>query len=273
MNDHRKLQMVQISIVEDIDRICHENGLTYYMIGGTLLGAVRHNGFIPWDDDIDLVMYRSDYNKLINILQREYSEKYFVQTFYTDKQYTRYIAKIRLNGTKMVESYLEKNKAHSGIYVDIFPLDHTRKDDGLALKLRGKIVRYLFAYKSVKHDSLVKKSGIKYFFSRIIKWFTYLIPDVFINKLFDYVCSKDNSKKCDFTTNFASHFKWKKQMFRNEIFGEGCKLEFEGHMFNAPSEYLTILRRLYGENFMQLPPEEKRETHNIVELDLGNYNY
>ncbi len=271
MNDYRKLQLVQVSIVEDIDRICRENGLTYYMIGGTLLGAVRHKGFIPWDDDIDLVMYREDYDALISILQKKHSEKYFVQTFNTDKHYTRYIAKIRLNGTKMVESYLENTKAHSGIYVDIFPLDQTKKDDGLGLKLRGKIVRCLFAYKSVKHDAVVKKSGIKYLFSRILKWTTYIIPDSFINKLFDYVCSKDNSKNCKYTTNFASHFKWKKQMFKNEVFGEGCKLEFEGHMFNAPNEYLTILERLYGKNYMDIPSEEKRETHNIIELDFGNY--
>ena len=271
MSDQRKLQLVQVSIVEDIDRICRENGLTYYMIGGTLLGAVRHKGFIPWDDDIDLVMYREDYNKLIHIMEKQYSEKYFLQTFKTDKHYTRYIAKIRLNGTELIESYLAHAKSHSGIYVDIFPLDHTKKENGVGLKLRGCIVRCLFAYKTIKNNATKNKKGIKFFFSRILKWTTYLIPDSFVNWLFDYVCTMDNSKDCKFTTNFASHFKWKKQMFENEVFGEGHRLEFEGHMFNAPNDHLKILERLYGKHYMELPPEEKRETHKIIKLDFGDY--
>ena len=83
MNENRKLQLIQTKIVADIDEICKQKKLKYYMIGGTLLGAVRHKGFIPWDDDIDLVMYRDDYNKLINYIinDSKYSKKYFVQTF------------------------------------------------------------------------------------------------------------------------------------------------------------------------------------------------
>ena len=272
MDDKKKLQMLQVSIVEDIDRICTEHNLKYYLIGGTLLGAVRHKGFIPWDDDIDLVMYREDYDALISILQQNFSEKYFVQTFKTDRTYTRYIAKVRLNGTRMVESYLENAQSHQGIYVDIFPLDHTVKNDGLGLKLRGSIVRWLFAYKSVRFNARVRTSGLKYIIGKVFKFTTYLIPNRFVNWLFDYVCTMDNKKNCKYTTNFASHFKWKKQMYENEVFGEGCKLEFEGHMFNAPNDYLKILERLYGKNYMQRPPESKRETHNIIELDFGVYD-
>ena len=115
MTELRKLQLIETSIVADVDAICEKYNLQYYMIGGTLLGAVRHKGFIPWDDDIDLVMYRDDYNRLINIIQTEYSEKYFVQTFETDPYYTRYIAKIRLNGTTMLEECQQKSKAHAEI--------------------------------------------------------------------------------------------------------------------------------------------------------------
>lgn len=273
MDKHRNLQIMQVSIVEDIDKICEEYGLRYYMIGGTLLGAVRHKGFIPWDDDIDLVMYRQDYDKLIKILQDRYSEKYFVQTFNSDRHYTRYIAKVRLNGTRLVESYLEGAKSHSGIYVDIFPLDNTRKCDGVGLEIRGKVVRCLFAYKTIKHNAMVKKSGLKFYLGKFLRFFTYVVPESLVNKLFDFVCEMDNSKDCNFTTNFASHFKWKKQMFPNEVFGDGCRLEFEGHMFNAPDKYIEILERLYGKNYMELPPEEKRESHNIVELDLGVYDF
>lgn len=271
MDNHRKLQLLQTEIVVDIDKICEENNLKYYIIGGTLLGAVRHKGFIPWDDDIDLVMYRDDYNRLIHILQRDYSKKYFVQTFDTDPYYARYILKVRLNNTCMVESILENSKSHSGIYVDIFPLDHVKKSKhGLAL--RGKIIRWLFAYKSVRFDATVRKSGYRHWLGVAFKWVTYLIPNRFINWLFDYVCTKDNHQDCKYTTNFASHFKWEKQLFENEVYGEGCRLEFEGKLLNAPTEYKKILERLYGKDYMKLPPKEKQETHNIIQLDFGPYD-
>lgn len=271
MNQHRKLQLIQTRILEDIDKICAENNLKYYMIGGTLLGAVRHKGFIPWDDDIDLVMYREDYDKFIKIVQDDHHEKYFIQTFYTDPHYARYIAKVRLNNTVLIESSLEHVKSHQGIYVDIFPLDHTKHSQGFGLWLRGLIVRLCFSYKTVKHG--VKKGGLKAFFAKLLKVFTYLFPERWINRLFDYVCTKDNGKECKFTTNFASHFKWKTQMFENEVFGDGCYLDFEGYKFRAPFEYEKILKRLYGENYMQLPPKEKQQTHNLIHLELGKYDF
>ena len=272
MTDLRKLQLIQCDIVSDIDRVCEEHGLKYYITAGTLLGAVRHKGFIPWDDDMDVVMYREDYNTLIRIFREQYAEKYFVQTFESDPHYTRYIAKIRLNGTTMVESFLDHSKANAGVYVDIFPLDHVRKNDGLELKMRGFVLRWLFAFKSVKHGAQIRKSGVRFWLGKVFRWTTFLVPDVLVNRLFAFVCEKDNRRgDCPYTTNFASGYKWKRQMFENCVYGEGCRLEFEGRMYCAPSEYITLLKQLYGENFMQLPPVEKRVTHNIIKLDLGPY--
>ena len=271
LSDNRKLQLIQVSIVEDIDRICQENDLTYYMIAGTLLGAVRHKGFIPWDDDMDLVMYRDDYNKLIGIIQRDYADKYFAQTFYTDKEYTRYVLKIRLNGTRHVESAYERSSVNQGIYIDIFPLDHVKKPGGFGLSLRGKLVRLLFAYKSLRFDALPDRSPKKVKLAKATRWTTYLLPNRLVNRLFDYVCGKDNKKNCAYTTNFASHYRWQKQLFKNEVYGVGCPLEFEGRLFNAPTEYETVLRQLYGDDYMAIPPKEKQITHEIVELDFGAY--
>ena len=118
---------------------------------------------------------------------------------------------------------------------------------------------------------MVAKSKGRKLFGKLFRWVTFLFPQAFINKLFEWVCQKDNKKQCKYTTNFASHFKWKRQLFENEVYGKGKRLEFEGRYFNAPNEYEMILERLYGKNYMQLPPIEKRETHNIVTLDLGEY--
>lgn len=265
----RKLQRAELMILKDVADICETNKLKYYLIGGTLLGAVRHHGFIPWDDDIDIVMFREDYDKLFDIMMQHYQEKYFVQRFETDPNYSRYIMKIRLNGTKHVEERISDVKMNHGIYIDIFPIDYLY-NAGIITHIRGGILRALFAYKNVKH-SQSHYSGLKSIASYPVKLITHIIPEPLVNRLFDKVCVRDNNRKCDYVTNFASHFKWKRQMYPINYFGEGKELEFEGLLFRAPNEYNKILERLYGD-YMKLPPEDKRIAHNIVEVDFGPYS-
>lgn len=265
----RKLQNAELMILKDIADICNKNKLKYYLIGGTLLGAVRHKGFIPWDDDIDLVMFRNDYDELFRLLTEKYNEKYFVQRFETDRNYTRYIMKIRLNGTKHIEDRVSGVEMNHGIYIDIFPIDYL-KNSGMCTHIRGGALRTLFAIKNIKHVK-TGYNGIKGIVSKIVLPFIKLIPDSFINTMFDKICTMDNHKECSYVTNFASHFKWKKQMYPTEYFGEGTELLFEDAYFCVPNQYEKILTRLYGD-YMQLPPKEKRTAHNIVEVDFGKYN-
>lgn len=271
MDKLRKLQLAQLHILKEVDEICANHNLKYYLIGGTLLGAIRHKGFIPWDDDIDIVMYRKDLYELEDIIMNQYSEKYFVQNFKTDRNYTRYITKIRLNGTLQVEKGLENVQTHNGIYIDIFPLDKVCKKNGIGLTLRGEILRLLFAYKTIryskdKNTTLWKKRLIK-----ILKPFSYLIPDKLINRLFDFMCTMSNNKKCNYTTNFGSGFGWKRQLVENSVYGQGFLKEFEGHNFVVPCKYEIILTNLY-KDYMQLPPVEKRNSgHTLVNIDLGKY--
>ena len=267
-NIRRKLQLTELMILKDVANICDENNLKYYLIGGTLLGAVRHHGFIPWDDDIDIAILREDYNKLFSIMREKYSNKYFTQTFETEPNYTRYIMKIRLVGTKHVEEGVADVGINHGIYLDVFPIDYL-KGDNIASKIRGGIFRSLLAYKNIKHRSNHYK-GVKRVVSFAGKLFTFIIPEKLINKLFIRVCEADNDKKCNYVTNFASRFKWKKQMYPVEYFGDGVYLDFENCQFRVPNEYIKILERLFGD-YMKLPPVEKRTAHHIVEVDFGPY--
>lgn len=272
MNNLRKLQLAELYMLKDIASICESNNIKYYITAGTLLGAVRHKGFIPWDDDLDITMYRKDLHKLIGILQEKYKDKYFVQSFDTDKDYTRYITKIRLNGTSQVEEIYENDDINHGIYIDIFPLDHTTKDKGMGLVIRGKLLRLLFAYKTTKHTTSWKTSKTKKIAITILKPITYLIPDSLINKAFDYCCTKTDKEGAKYTTSFASHYLWDKQMFLNEVYGEGVKIAFEDAEFCAPAKYLVLLEQLYGPNYMDIPAEHLRDSgHMLQKIDLGKY--
>lgn len=269
MDNLRKLQLIELSILKDVAALCDKYQLRYYLIGGTLLGAVRHEGFIPWDDDIDIVMFRKDYDSLFGLVEKEYPNKYFVQRFETDKNYTRYIAKIRLIGTKHIEFENSKIDMNQGIYIDIFPIDYVINDKK-ELEKRGKKLRRLFAVKNIKHHSFNPEKK-KRLLSALLRPLSFFVTDRYLNRQFKLVCERDNDKRREYVTNFASHFKWEKQLFPANYYGEGVYLTFENGVFRCPLNYNEILTRLYGSNYMDIPPLEKRESHKVIEVDFGDY--
>jgi lipopolysaccharide cholinephosphotransferase len=118
-----ELQKKQLEILKEFDRVCRENNLTYFANGGTCIGAIRHNGFIPWDDDVDVMMPREDYEKLLKLQNPWSDSKYFLQTFRTDKHYVLNFAKLRDSSTTYLESLFYNIRQNHGVWIDIFPLD------------------------------------------------------------------------------------------------------------------------------------------------------
>lgn len=117
------LHKVEIEILDEIDRICRKNNINYCLVGGTLLGAVRHGGFIPWDDDLDVAMPRNDYEKFIDVCKNELSDDFYLHSIETDKTYWLPFIKIRKKYTIFEEKNIAGLGCKTGIYVDIFPLD------------------------------------------------------------------------------------------------------------------------------------------------------
>lgn len=264
----RKLQLCQLHILEEIDRICTMEGLTYYLFGGSVIGAVRHGGFIPWDDDLDIAMYRTDYDKFQKIMIKNHSDRFFLQSPETDPNYPREIVKVRLKGTVQQERSYETVDCQNGIYIDVFPIDYVKHMDGVGMWFRGIIVRWCFAYKTVRCGS---DNGHNMGLKRALKAVAQCVPAKWINSLIRYICTKDNNEPRPYSTVFLSGYGWKRQMHRSETIGTGKRIGFEGGMFNAPADIDTFLRKIYGD-YLQLPPQEKRTAHKLTRIEFGTYD-
>jgi lipopolysaccharide cholinephosphotransferase len=265
-----KVKHLELKILKYVDEICSKNNIKYYLIGGTLLGAIRHRGFIPWDDDIDIVMFREDYNKFIELTNNR-SDVYFIQNFMTDSSYTRYITKIRLNGTSFVEKGVKDLSMHHGIFIDIFPLDkiipHNEKQIENQIKLAQKFIRL----QQIKAGKVKGRGNLRTKRNKLVQLLLKIIPSKMIGKIIDRIYGMQNNKPTQYVTNFSSQYGWRKQTFPIDVYGEGTYLEFEGHQFMAPAKWEVILKSLYGD-YMKLPPEEKRNSgHDVVHIDLGKY--
>jgi lipopolysaccharide cholinephosphotransferase len=137
--DVRKMQLMQLDILKEFDRICRKYGIKYTLCGGSMLGAVRHKGFIPWDDDIDVTVLREDYNKFSELCKTELDpDKYFYQSMETDSNYHLMYNRILLKGTAYIRAGQEHLKARTGIFVDIFPRDN-RSDIRIISRLQSKL--------------------------------------------------------------------------------------------------------------------------------------
>ena len=156
-----KLHSVQIEILDEIVGICDKHNLTYFLIGGTLLGAVRHKGFIPWDDDLDIAMPREDYEKFLKIAKTELDKKYYLHDISIDKNYWQPFIKIRKNNTLFDEKMIDNIETHKGIFVDVFPFDNLKRD-GILLKIKWSILKNLLRF-CLYYRGILKKENVNHF--------------------------------------------------------------------------------------------------------------
>ena len=253
--DLKKLQEYLLDILKDFVKICDKYNLTYYLAYGTVIGAIRHKGFIPWDDDVDVCMPIPDYLKFTEIAPKELDEKYFLQTIETDKYYNQLWAKIRLNNTCMVETSNINSKAHQGIFIDVFPLIPYPNDTKLAIKQdkRHQFVK-IYLEKDMGKDWKKKYYGKKgYILSTLIKPLPKKMAKKLalkqLRKMFSFFGEYDN-----YLTFGPAHY------FPREAFNTIKVQEFAGEMFNIPGNYDIYLKKIYG-NYMELPPIEDRKGH------------
>ncbi|SFC85841.1 LicD family protein [Clostridium uliginosum] len=253
-------QALMVSILKDVDQLCEKHGLKYFLDAGTLLGAVRHKDFIPWDDDMDIGMLRQDYDKFLEIAKKELPEHLFLQTFKTDKYYDIYPVpcKIRYNGTILIEKAIgENDKMHNGVYIDIFPYDSLPKTKWvykLQRTLSYEILKSLNRLRD-KPEHLSFKNRITFTFYKLVtKIFSIKRREKFFKFLINW--NDPNSKYMGYGVDTY----WSEYVYKKEDYFDLVKLEFQGEHFYAPRNYDAILTQLYGD-YMTLPKEEERVWH------------
>ncbi|NLI74743.1 MAG: LicD family protein [Euryarchaeota archaeon] len=255
-----KLQQLELKILLELKRICDKHNIQYFLMGGTLLGAVRHQGFIPWDDDIDIGMIRSEYNRFLEICSEELSEEYFLQTAETECAYASSFAKIRLNGTEYPEPQNYKVINHNGIYIDVFPFDKTPNNVFLR-KMHNLTLKGLNTISLVKCDYTLPDWSI------ILKMLT-VVSKLFsrekVIEMRSELFNKFNNKNTKYYINSTLN------IYPAHVFDKFIELEFEGINFPAPAGYHTYLECAYGD-YMQLPPEDERGRHTPFMPNFGKY--
>lgn len=268
----RDAQKVQLEILLEFDRICKKHDIKYQLYAGTLIGAVRHNGFIPWDDDIDVCMLREEYEKFLEVGSVELDGKYFLQNYNTDENFYLQFSKIRKNDTLYIQDLNEDIDIHHGIFIDIFPYDNVKPNT-----LSGKFQKNLLNILNIINSSRMKKGNhrarnrtikiIKMFFHYFLK----LFPKKQIDRLITQIACMFNTEDVEFVGELS--LSTQKDLFdrftlKKEVFYDSIEWEFEGHKFPIPRDFDYVLTKNYGDYMTPPPLEKQKPLHGIIEIDF-----
>lgn len=266
MNDDvlHRLWAVEQTILNEIDRICSENDLRYSLAYGTLLGAVRHKGFIPWDDDIDILMPREDYDRFLSMFNQIAGSEFILVTDENSPDYNNNFAKVKMDRTVFIQSEAQKTCAfHKGIFVDVFPMDR-RAPKGLA----DKIQYFAFALNLLYNRGYTSGAGGVLGLGE--KVLLGIVPKKHYRKL--SIAAGRFSRRWNSRSSASliapSQLESCRIFYPAEAFDRLTTLQFGGRCYPAFQDYDTILRLEFGD-YMQLPPLEERVwKHHPIAIDF-----
>ena len=264
-----KVRQVQLEIAREIRRVCEENDISYFLAHGTLLGAVRHGGFIPWDDDMDMGMLRQDYEKFCRIAPEKLKPEFCLQTWYTEPNYALPFGKVMKRNTVYLENKKTRRLQDNGIYVDIFPYDYAPEDPAEQKKLTDTLLS-IYRMKLMKsgyrpwmeEDRIVWKKRIVYLYYQVKSLF---VGQKELARDYDTLAVAIHNSNMVCEQSALPH----PDYYERRCVEELADYSFEGEIFKGPKDYHKYLTDLYGD-YMILPPEDQRENrHQIVEIDFG----
>jgi len=267
----KHLQSLELMILKEFINICEENNLTYYMYAGSLLGTIRHQGFIPWDDDLDVVMFREDFERFKEIFINNSHNKIKLLSIETEKDYFHLLAKLMLKDTLFEEEWVNQVDFNIGINIDVFVLDDLSNNNFK----RNYQLKKAFLYNKLLIMSKIKLDDLP-FLTKLITHFGYYVLNLlrikprWIYKRCLNFLKKYQNENAEFVFDISATAEEYPQIFNKNEFKKVKKAKFEDIEVNIPANYDEILKSLYGE-YMKLPPEEERYNHIAETLDFGPY--
>lgn len=263
MRDLEKQKVILIELLHEFDRVCKKNNIPYVLFCGTALGAVRHKGIIPWDDDLDVSMLRPDYERFLKVAPNDLKEQYFLQAEGSEHWFLNF-SKLRKNNTTYLEKFHPKDKLmHQGIYIDIFPCDNA-SDNGFIRKMQFYASRVSLAKALTKRG--YETNSIK---KKIFMGFCRILPRKPFLKLAQ-LRSKNNSKCVQ--TFLSCTSRYKKGIYLREWYTDKVEMDFEDMKAPVSAHYDALLTTMYGD-YMQLPKEEDRKIKEHAILIDTEKNY
>lgn len=270
------VQELLLMLVKELNRVCDALTIPVFAYGGTAIGAVRHGGFIPWDDDADFGLLRKDYERFLNEAPALLGDQFEIVNNRTNENYPSNISILALKGTYSVPETFEKCKYQYPIRIDLFAFDNRVNDEKLFRKqcrsaiiwgrltfLRGTSRPYL-AFNGPKETIIL--AGCKIVHGLMV---LFNVSQRSICKKWEIAATRYNDTDSDTVLDFSDMYPEKWQISYSELFPLK-KMKFEDTSVFVPNDYDTVLKREYG-NYMEIPPVEKRKNHHPARLDFGNY--
>ncbi|MEA5033331.1 MAG: LicD family protein [Sphaerochaeta sp.] len=263
----RGLQLCQLEILKEIKKVCQENGIEYILYGGTLLGAIRHKGFIPWDDDLDIAMLRKDYEKFLKIAPLRLPSYLFIQNNTTD-YYPFLMTKIRDSRTTFIEPLQREMKVNHGVFVDIMVLDNVPDEPKKRLRLQRQLS---IMYKLI-HFGRVKKNTSSYnIFKHALNWvfstLSIMVPLTKTIKHYNDLILQNANHETAYVGHTTKAVPFKRSYLKKDIMPTSETL-FEGELFSVPNSSDSILKKDYGD-YMTLPPEGQQHPNHAYYYDIS----
>lgn len=262
--DIKVLQDHIYEILKEFDRVCRKYDIHYSMEGGTLLGAVKFKDYVPWDDDIDVVMKRDQYEKFLAVAPAELDDRFFLQSYHNVPEFPLNYAKLCLNGTEIYDyDYSKLKQMHHGIFMDIFPIDNVIPEK---LRRQCSLVGIFTGARKTKLK-VIKPTGIR----KLVYKTLALLPMRTLISLIEYSCKKYNGKQTGYIYEVCNSNR-KFPPLSIEFYNNTIKLPFRDGAYEAVAEYDNFLKSRFGENYAEELPDEKdrKPSHcQNIKLDEG----
>lgn len=267
------IHRLQLMLALEFRDLCDRHSIQYFLIAGTLLGAVRHGGFIPWDDDMDFGMHRSDYERFKMIAASELKPPFFLQTWDTDPNFGLPLAKIRLDGTRMAEENARDVSAHQGVYIDIFPFDSTPRLETIrSIQKHASYLLFRLILAKSRYSNSTTPSCLKRTTFRFLRFAAIPLSGRALRHAFQSVMTLGNSRSSDQIVAIGGSYGYDRETIERAWVSTVVQMPFEGHNFSAPAKWHEYLTHMYGDYRRPPAPNLRGGRHGVTSVYLGRWS-